>query len=261
MYARHHPLLHDAQAALGPARGGRPGIRRSASAQNGVEMSLPKIFGAIGDVLPRLHAAGAVRLPAGPELAEGPCGHWPAAAFVMATVPVRRSVAPMNPDRPLNLFYEEPDPDRWLPFDRHPRRLIRRLVRGPDQPGGAMRVFLNLRGRPRSTGRGLSRQRLSPHQETIRPSSPASSASRRCWPRSRSRRRSCSARRSTAIPTTILNCPSARPIRQVLVPSAWVQRHVRRGLAGQRDGVAGRHRHRALATGSGRAADHRRADL
>ena len=21
----------------------------------------------------------------------------------------------------LNLFYEEPDPDRWLPFDRHPR--------------------------------------------------------------------------------------------------------------------------------------------
>lgn len=46
--------------------------------------------------------------------------------------------------RPLNLFYEEPDPDRWLPFDRHPRRLIRQLVRGPDQPGGAMRVFLNL---------------------------------------------------------------------------------------------------------------------
>ena len=51
----------------------------------------------------------------------------------------------MSPDRPLNLFYEEPDPDRWLPFDRHPRRLIRQLVRGPDQPGGAMRVFLNLR--------------------------------------------------------------------------------------------------------------------
>ena len=45
---------------------------------------------------------------------------------------------------PLNLFYEEPDPDRWLPFDRHPRRLVRRLVRGADQPGGAMRVFLNL---------------------------------------------------------------------------------------------------------------------
>ena len=51
----------------------------------------------------------------------------------------------MSPDRPLNLFYEEPDPDRWIPFDRHPRRLIRQLVRGPDQPGGAMRVFLNLR--------------------------------------------------------------------------------------------------------------------
>mgnify|MGYP003341570386 FL=1 len=46
--------------------------------------------------------------------------------------------------RPLNIFYEEPDPDRWVPYDRYPRRLVRRLVRGPAQPGGAMRVFLNL---------------------------------------------------------------------------------------------------------------------
>lgn len=51
----------------------------------------------------------------------------------------------MNQGRPLNLFYEEPDPDRWMPFDRYPRRLIRQIVRGADQPGGAMRVFLNLR--------------------------------------------------------------------------------------------------------------------
>jgi glycosyltransferase involved in cell wall biosynthesis len=46
---------------------------------------------------------------------------------------------------PINLFYEEPDPDRWAPLDRYPRRLIRRLVRGPRQPGGSMRVFLNLK--------------------------------------------------------------------------------------------------------------------
>ncbi|MES2692490.1 MAG: glycosyltransferase family 1 protein [Verrucomicrobiota bacterium] len=45
---------------------------------------------------------------------------------------------------PLYLFYEEPDPDRWLPGDRHPRRLIRNLVRGRPQPGGVMRWFLNL---------------------------------------------------------------------------------------------------------------------
>jgi hypothetical protein len=45
---------------------------------------------------------------------------------------------------PINLFYEEPDPDRWLPYDRHARRLVRRLVRGPAQPGGAERAFLNL---------------------------------------------------------------------------------------------------------------------
>ena len=50
----------------------------------------------------------------------------------------------MNQHRPLNLFYEEPDPDRWMLFDRYPRRLIRRIVRGPDQPLGPMRVFLNL---------------------------------------------------------------------------------------------------------------------
>jgi len=45
----------------------------------------------------------------------------------------------------LHLFYEEPDPDRWLPYDRYPRRWIRSLVRGPHRPGGVMRWFLNLR--------------------------------------------------------------------------------------------------------------------
>lgn len=44
----------------------------------------------------------------------------------------------------LNLFYEEPDEDRWLPLDRFPRRIVRRLVRGKYQPGGQARVFLNL---------------------------------------------------------------------------------------------------------------------
>ena len=44
----------------------------------------------------------------------------------------------------LNLFYLEPDEDRWLLFDRHPRRLIRRLLRGKTQPGGHGRTFLNL---------------------------------------------------------------------------------------------------------------------
>ena len=44
----------------------------------------------------------------------------------------------------LNLFYEEPEGDRWLSFDRYPRRLIRRAVYGRPRPGGQMRVFLNL---------------------------------------------------------------------------------------------------------------------
>ena len=47
-------------------------------------------------------------------------------------------------DRALNLYYEEPDPDRWMPLDRYPRRFVRRLVRGKPQPGGQQLVFLNL---------------------------------------------------------------------------------------------------------------------
>lgn len=44
----------------------------------------------------------------------------------------------------LNLFYEEPDPDRWITLDRYPRRLIRRVVRGKQQFSGQRVVFLNL---------------------------------------------------------------------------------------------------------------------
>jgi len=44
----------------------------------------------------------------------------------------------------VNLFYEEPEGDRWVPFDRYPRRVIRRLIRGRPRPGGQTRVFLNL---------------------------------------------------------------------------------------------------------------------
>lgn len=44
----------------------------------------------------------------------------------------------------LNIFYEEPNADRWFPADRYPRALVRRLVRGKPKPGGHKRVFLNL---------------------------------------------------------------------------------------------------------------------
>ena len=46
--------------------------------------------------------------------------------------------------KPLNLFYEEPDPDRWFVYDRYPRRFIRRLVRGKERPGGVMMIAINL---------------------------------------------------------------------------------------------------------------------
>ncbi|MBA3486027.1 MAG: glycosyltransferase family 1 protein [Lysobacter sp.] len=44
----------------------------------------------------------------------------------------------------LNLFYAEPDADRWFRYDRYPRRIVRRILRGKARPGGQTRVFLNL---------------------------------------------------------------------------------------------------------------------
>lgn len=46
--------------------------------------------------------------------------------------------------KPLNIFYEEPDPDRWVKFDRYPRKLIRRIVRGAPVRGGQFMVYYNL---------------------------------------------------------------------------------------------------------------------
>ena len=46
--------------------------------------------------------------------------------------------------RAVNLFYEEPDPDRWFKFDRYPRKLIRRLIRGKQHPGGQGIIAVNL---------------------------------------------------------------------------------------------------------------------
>ena len=47
-------------------------------------------------------------------------------------------------DDRLNLFYEEPDPDRWFLGDRYPRRIARRLLRRSPFIGGQRLVFLNL---------------------------------------------------------------------------------------------------------------------
>ncbi|WP_316782810.1 hypothetical protein [Pedobacter frigiditerrae] len=44
----------------------------------------------------------------------------------------------------LNIFYEEPNPDRWFKYDRYPRQIIRRIIRGKARPGGVMMVALEL---------------------------------------------------------------------------------------------------------------------
>lgn len=46
--------------------------------------------------------------------------------------------------KPINLFYEETEADRWLPLDHYPRRILRRIIRGRPMIGGQRRVFLNL---------------------------------------------------------------------------------------------------------------------
>lgn len=44
----------------------------------------------------------------------------------------------------INIFYEEPDPDRWVKFDHYPRKWIRRVLRGKIRPGGVMTIALEL---------------------------------------------------------------------------------------------------------------------
>jgi len=50
----------------------------------------------------------------------------------------------MCKSKPINLFYEEPDPDRWFKYDSFPRKLVRRLIRGKPKIGGVMMVALEL---------------------------------------------------------------------------------------------------------------------
>lgn len=44
----------------------------------------------------------------------------------------------------LNIFYAEPNPDRWFKYDRYLRSMVRRIIRGKQKPGGVMMVALNL---------------------------------------------------------------------------------------------------------------------
>jgi hypothetical protein len=125
--------------------------------------------------------------------------------------------------RRLNLFYEEPDPDRWLPFDRHPRRIVRRLLRGPTQPGGMERAFLNLRA-------GLDRLGAQYRVNDYRYIS-QNSAELACVFGKPHVLAKVPDQTPLLFGTSIYSHPSddpllplRRPIRQVLVPSAWVQR-------------------------------------
>jgi glycosyltransferase involved in cell wall biosynthesis len=51
--------------------------------------------------------------------------------------------------QPLNLFYQEPEPDRWIPYDRYPRRALRELLYTAGirrrRPSGQRMVYQNLK--------------------------------------------------------------------------------------------------------------------
>jgi glycosyltransferase involved in cell wall biosynthesis len=124
---------------------------------------------------------------------------------------------------PLNLFYAEPDPDRWLPFDRYPRRLVRRLVRGPGQPGGSTRVFLNLMA-------GLDRLRV-PYRVNDFRGMRADRDELVCLIGKPHLLEAFEPRTPLLFGPAIYDhpidderLPSRHAVRQVLVPSAWVQR-------------------------------------
>lgn len=44
----------------------------------------------------------------------------------------------------INIFYSEPDPDRWFPYDRYLRSIVRRFARGKPKIGGQQMVAINL---------------------------------------------------------------------------------------------------------------------
>lgn len=44
----------------------------------------------------------------------------------------------------INLFYEEPDDDRWFKYDRYLRKIIRRIVRGKEKIGGVKLIAVQL---------------------------------------------------------------------------------------------------------------------
>lgn len=123
----------------------------------------------------------------------------------------------------LSLFYEEPEGDRWLPFDRYPRRIARRVIRGRRVPGGQERVFLNLRA-------GLDRLGVQYRVNDYR------------WAREHPHRLACiigkpwvldkvAWRNPILFGAAIHSHPLADPtllerlpVRKVLVPGPWMQR-------------------------------------
>ncbi|WP_259252184.1 glycosyltransferase [Salinibacter ruber] len=50
---------------------------------------------------------------------------------------------------PLNIFYKEPEPDRWVPYDRYPRKAVRELMYATGirrrRPSGQRMVYQNLK--------------------------------------------------------------------------------------------------------------------
>lgn len=64
----------------------------------------------------------------------------------------------MTPQKPLNLFYQEPESDRWVPYDRYPRKAFRELLYATGlrrrRPSGHGMTYKNIK-------KGLDRANIS----------------------------------------------------------------------------------------------------
>lgn len=122
----------------------------------------------------------------------------------------------------LNLFYEEPDPDRWFPGDHLPRRWLRQMLRGPRRPGGQERVFLNLKA-------GLDRLGVAYRENDYRwaranPNAPVGIIGKP-WVLDKVAWRNPIMFGASVMshPLADPDLPDRRPIKRVLVPGEWMR--------------------------------------
>ena len=203
----------------------RPGVHIRDRSQRRGDLAA-QASGRDGHDLHRLCLDGTIRLPDGPELDQDPLrlsvgrGSRDGGPYGAK----RRHVLPSEPaTAPLNLFYEEPDPDRWLPF-RSPSRgaWSGGWCAAPTSRAARCGCFSTCGPASTSSGRRIASTTIATSGPTPT-SSPASSASRTFSAKIPIETPILFGTSIYSHPNDDPELPKRRPIRQVLVPSPWVR--------------------------------------